>query len=32
MASVKLIARYPRPKDIEALEKVYQSEHAPLCI
>ncbi len=32
MAGVKLIVQYPRPKDIEAFEKVYQSEHVPMAI
>jgi hypothetical protein len=32
MAGVKLIVRHPRPKNIEAFEKVYQSEHVPLAV
>jgi len=32
MAGVKLIVMYPRPKDIDAFEKVYQSEHVPLAV
>ncbi len=32
MAGVKLIVQYPRPKDIEAFEKVYQSEHVPMAV
>jgi hypothetical protein len=32
MANVKLVVIYPRPKDIEAFEKVYQKEHVPLAI
>lgn len=32
MASVKLIVMYPRPKDIDAFEKVYQSEHVPMAV
>jgi len=32
MAGVKLIVMYPRPKDIEAFEKVYQKEHVPMAV
>ena len=32
MASVKLVVMYPRPKDIEAFEKIYLHEHVPLAI
>jgi len=32
MAGVKLIVQYPRPKDIEAFEKVYQNEHVPMAV
>jgi uncharacterized protein (TIGR02118 family) len=32
MATVKLVVIYPRPKDIEAFEKVYQNEHVPLAV
>lgn len=32
MAGVKLVVMYPRPKDIEAFEKVYQSEHVPMAV
>jgi uncharacterized protein (TIGR02118 family) len=32
MASVKLIVMYPRPKDINAFEKLYQSEHVPMAV
>ena len=32
MASVKLIVIYPRPKDIEVFERVYQKEHAPMAV
>jgi uncharacterized protein (TIGR02118 family) len=32
MAGVKLIVIYPRPRDIEAFEQVYQNEHVPLAI
>ena len=28
----KLIVIYPRPKDIEAFESVYQNEHVPLAV
>jgi uncharacterized protein (TIGR02118 family) len=32
MANVKLVVMYPRPKDVEAFEKVYQSEHVPMAV
>jgi uncharacterized protein (TIGR02118 family) len=32
MANVKLVVMYPRPKDIDAFEKIYQSEHVPLAV
>lgn len=32
MENVKLVVIYPRPKDIEAFEKVYQNEHVPLAV
>lgn len=32
MAGVKLIVMYPRPKDIDAFEKLYQSEHVPMAV
>ena len=32
MAGVKLIVQYPRPKDIEKFEKVYQDEHVPMAV
>jgi uncharacterized protein (TIGR02118 family) len=32
MKIVKLIVMYPRPKDIEAFEKVYQNEHVPMAV
>jgi uncharacterized protein (TIGR02118 family) len=32
MTAVKLIVQYPRPKDVDAFEKVYQSEHVPMAI
>lgn len=32
MPNVKLIVIYPRPKDIEAFETVYQSQHVPMAV
>src|SRR4029077_3957247 len=32
MADVKLVVVYPRPKDVEAFEKVYKNEHVPLAV
>lgn len=32
MASPKLVVIYPRPKDIEAFEQLYQKEHVPLAV
>ncbi len=32
MPEVKLIVIYPRPKDIEAFEKIYQNEHVPMAV
>lgn len=32
MGNVKLVVIYPRPKDAEAFEKVYQQEHVPLAV
>ena len=32
MAGVKLVVMYPRPKDIDAFEKVYQTEHVPMAV
>ncbi|MHB8653443.1 MAG: EthD family reductase [Terriglobia bacterium] len=32
MATVKFVVIYPRPKDIEAFEKVYQQEHVPMAV
>ena len=32
MASMKLVVIYPRPKEIEAFEKIYQSEHVPMAV
>ena len=32
MAGVKLVVMYPRPKDVEAFEQVYQKEHVPMAV
>ena len=32
MAGAKLIVMYPRPKDIDAFEKLYQTEHVPMAV
>ena len=32
MENVKLVVIYPRPKDVDAFEKVYQNEHVPLAV
>src|SRR5580704_10134591 len=32
MAGIKLVVLYPRPKDIEAFEKLYQQEHVPMAV
>lgn len=32
MPGVKLVVMYPRPKDVDAFEKVYQSEHVPMAV
>ncbi len=32
MAGVKLIVIYPRPRDIDAFEKLYQEEHVPMAV
>ena len=32
MADVKLIVIYPRPKNVDAFEKIYQTEHVPLAV
>ena len=32
MAEAKLIVIYPRPKDVEAFEKIYTEEHVPLAV
>lgn len=32
MANVKLVVIYPRPKDVEAFERVYQDQHVPMAV
>lgn len=32
MSAVKLIVMYPRPKDVDAFEELYQSEHVPMAV
>src|ERR1700720_3229804 len=32
MAGVKLVVIYPRPKDIEVFEKLYQEDHVPRVV
>src|SRR5260370_41930125 len=32
MPDMKLVVVYPRPKDVDVFEKVYQEEHAPLAV
>ena len=32
MAEVKLVVIYPRPKDVDAFEKIYQTELVPLAV
>lgn len=32
MAGAKFIVIYPRPKDIDAFEKVYKDEHVPMAV
>lgn len=32
MGNVKLVVMYPRPKEVDAFEKVYQNEHVPLAV
>src|ERR1700741_1671703 len=32
MADMKLVVIYPRPKDVDVFEKVYQEEHVPLAV
>jgi len=32
MTEAKLVVIYPRPKDIEAFEKIYLTEHVPMAV
>ena len=32
MPAVKFLVLYPRPKDIETFEKLYQNEHVPMAV
>jgi uncharacterized protein (TIGR02118 family) len=32
MSEAKLMVLYPRPKDVEAFEKIYLEEHVPLAV
>ena len=32
MADMKLVVIYPRPKDVDVFEKIYQQEHVPLAV
>jgi uncharacterized protein (TIGR02118 family) len=32
MGTVKLVVIYPRPQDVDAFEKIYQTEHVPLAV
>ena len=32
MATAKLVVIYPRPKDVEAFEKIYLTEHVPMAV
>ncbi len=32
MATAKLVVLYPRPKNIDAFEEVYQKEHVPMAV
>jgi uncharacterized protein (TIGR02118 family) len=32
MADVKLVVIYPRPRDVEAFERIYTNEHVPLAV
>jgi uncharacterized protein (TIGR02118 family) len=32
MAGVKLMVIYPRPRDVDAFEQVYQNQHVPLAV
>ena len=32
MAEAKLVVIYPCPKDVDAFEKIYQTEHVPMAV
>jgi len=32
MAGMKLVVIFPRPKDVDVFERVYQNEHIPLAV
>jgi uncharacterized protein (TIGR02118 family) len=32
MATAKLVVMYPVPKNVEAFDKIYQSEHVPMAV
>jgi len=32
MADVKIVVIYPRPKDVDVFERIYQDEHLPLAV
>jgi uncharacterized protein (TIGR02118 family) len=32
MGDVKLVVVYPRPKDVDVFENIYQEEHVPLAV
>jgi hypothetical protein len=32
VANVKLVVIYPRPKNVDVFENIYQSEHVPLTV
>lgn len=32
MADVKLVVIYPRPKDVDVFERIYQQKHVPLAV
>src|SRR6202140_2498549 len=32
MKRVKLVVFYPRPRDVDAFENIYQTEHVPLAV
>ena len=32
MSEVKFVVIYPRPTDVDAFEKLYQSEHVPMAV